>query len=144
MLGETQAMAMTPLLSDEQPEPSAQADTSAPDQEYAVPPAAASGPRGADATHDAATHDAATHDAGDDVDGGGAGPERHDAPRTVEPEDSGPVPVVASDGDGSPFEIDEVEALPEDIDSVFDLHEGASDFVPVTPRHHDRRAPEGR
>jgi len=63
-------------------------------------------------------------------------------------EDSQPVPVVAADPDSSPFEIDEVEALPDDADGVLDLHEGASAFVPVTSTehlpggssHHGRRA----
>jgi hypothetical protein len=48
---------------------------------------------------------------------------------------------VAVDSDASPFEIDEVEALPEQADGVLDLHEGASDFIPVTGhghQHHDR------
>jgi hypothetical protein len=52
-------------------------------------------------------------------------------------EESQPVPVLAADADASTFEIDEVEALPEDIDGVLDLHEGASDFVPV--EHHSER-----
>ena len=51
------------------------------------------------------------------------------------------MPVMAADADASTFEIDEVEALPEDADGVLDLHEGASDFVPVEHRpdhpHHD-------
>jgi hypothetical protein len=41
---------------------------------------------------------------------------------------------MAADADASPFEIDEVEALPEDADGVLDLHEGASDFVAVEHR----------
>ncbi|MFM6850265.1 MAG: phosphotransferase [Terrabacter sp.] len=59
--------------------------------------------------------------------------ERHEpAPAS---EDSRPVPVVAPHAGAAPFEIDEVEALP---DGVADLHEGASDFVPVArPRHPD-------
>jgi hypothetical protein len=47
-------------------------------------------------------------------------------------EESQPVPVVETGADASPFEIDEVEALPEQVEGVLDLHEGASDFVPVT------------
>jgi hypothetical protein len=54
------------------------------------------------------------------------------------------VPLVAADSDASPFEIDEVEALPEEADGVLDLHEGASDFVRVEhgPDHptHDPRS----
>lgn len=49
-----------------------------------------------------------------------------------QPEESQPVPVVAPGSDASAFEIDEVEALPEDEGAVLDLHEGASGFVPVT------------
>jgi len=51
-----------------------------------------------------------------------------EAPRTAE--ESQPVPLVAPGADASTFEIDEVEALPEE-DAVLDLHEGASGFVPV-------------
>lgn len=164
MLGETQAMAMAaPLLPDEPAQPAAQEATSdAPDQTYAVPPAAAPGPDGREQTHDAAvdvaTMDYAAADGGVDsggdggpdgggTDGGGAhsgeaDPGPHADPSAGQPENSGPVPLVASDGDGSPFEIDEVEALPEDVDGVLDLHEGASDFVPVAPHHHDRRTHE--
>ncbi|GAA1967001.1 hypothetical protein GCM10009817_03610 [Terrabacter lapilli] len=50
-----------------------------------------------------------------------------------QPEESQPVPVVAPGSEASAFEIDEVEALPEDEGAVLDLHEGASGFVPVTP-----------
>ena len=50
-------------------------------------------------------------------------------------EESQPVPLIAPHAGASPFEIDEVEALP---DGVGDQHEGASEFVPVTrPRHPD-------
>jgi macrolide phosphotransferase len=153
MLGETQAIAMTSLLSDAQPAPSAQeARSAAPDQAYAVPSTPAPGPPGPDAapasqvevdtTAHATGGDEATDGSENEVVGSGeAGPEPHDA-STVEPEASRPVPLVAPDGEGSPFEIDEVEALPEDVDGVLDLHEGASDFVPVAPHHHDRRSHE--
>lgn len=50
-----------------------------------------------------------------------------------------PHPYVARGDDGATFEIDEVEALPEDDAGVMDLHEGASAFVPVDPRAHDPR-----
>jgi aminoglycoside phosphotransferase (APT) family kinase protein len=40
------------------------------------------------------------------------------------------VPIVPSGDNATTFEIDEVEALPAD-DGVLDLHEGASEFVPV-------------
>jgi hypothetical protein len=56
-------------------------------------------------------------------------------------EESQPVPVVAADPDASPFEIDEVEALPEGADGVLDLHEGASDFVPVPKPDHTQQPP---
>ncbi|GAA2492554.1 phosphotransferase [Terrabacter carboxydivorans] len=65
-------------------------------------------------------------------------------PRQAEPvEDSQPVPVVAPDSDASPFEIDEVEALPEETSGVLDLHEGASDFIPVTGHDHPGHARPG-
>ena len=49
-----------------------------------------------------------------------------------------PIPIVSeTEAGASAFEIDEVEALPEDVDGVLDLHEGASDFIPVQP--HERR-----
>jgi len=56
-----------------------------------------------------------------------------------QPEESQPVPVVAPGSEASAFEIDEVEALPEDEGAVLDLHEGASGFVPVTPPGQGRR-----
>ncbi|NUR78827.1 MAG: hypothetical protein HOQ21_00025, partial [Dermatophilaceae bacterium] len=52
------------------------------------------------------------------------------------PEDSRPVPVVAPHAGAAPFEIDEVEALPDGVD---DEHEGASDFVPVARPGHQGR-----
>jgi len=70
-----------------------------------------------------------------------AAPLRHGGSDTEQPpgaEQSQPVPLVAPDADATAFEIDEVEALP---DGVLDLHEGASDFVPVTTSDqpgHDR------
>ena len=51
------------------------------------------------------------------------------------------VPFVASGHSGVTFEIDEVEALPDEDAGVLDLHEGASDFVPV---EHARHPHEGR
>ncbi len=48
------------------------------------------------------------------------------------------VPFVASGHSDTTFEIDEVEALPDEEAGVTDLHEGASDFIPVEPHH-----PEG-
>ncbi|NUQ33280.1 MAG: hypothetical protein HOP99_10825, partial [Dermatophilaceae bacterium] len=51
-------------------------------------------------------------------------------------QDSQPVPVVAPHAGAAPFEIDEVEALPDGVD---DEHEGASDFVPVARPGHQGR-----
>jgi macrolide phosphotransferase len=113
MLGETQAIWMAPLL-DESQGPADAADAAA------------------EAPTDAATE--VPVDA-PDADGGS---HAHDGQEAVE--DSQPVPVVAADADASPFEIDEVEALPDEADGVLDLHEGASDFVPVTSAdrpHHE-------
>ncbi len=59
-------------------------------------------------------------------------------PADESPDDPAAHPFVARDDDGLTFEIDEVEALPEDA-GVLDLHEGASEFVPVEPRPHDDR-----
>jgi hypothetical protein len=117
MLGETQAIWMAPLL-DESQGPADAADAAA------------------EAPTDAATE--VPVDA-PDADGGS---HAHDGqPQHAEAvEDSQPVPVVAADADASPFEIDEVEALPDEADGVLDLHEGASDFVPVTSAdrpHHE-------
>ncbi|GAB3877426.1 phosphotransferase [Terrabacter terrigena] len=44
-----------------------------------------------------------------------------------------PTPLVAPDAGASPFEIDEVEALPDDDG---DLHDGASDVVPLVRHEH--------
>lgn len=177
--GQTQAIAMTPLLE----EPLGDASDSTPDP-YAAAPGQASQPRqqppspaersaqepthgsqsgstsywpaeatrGGDATgvtvsdpavgtppelHHEQTHESAhaasgaTTEAPVDV----HDPQLHDA----QLHESQPVPVVAPDTDASPFEIDEVEALPEDGDAVLDLHEGASGFVPVHRSGHPRR-----
>lgn len=144
MLGETQAMAMAPPLTDDRPQQSArQATSAAPDHPYAVPPTGAttaSGARGADAAPDEGVEGETAARAAAGGDDGESGPHPSDAPSTVEPVAPGPVPLVASEGAGSAFEIDEVEALPDDVEGVLDLHEGASDFVPVAPQHHDRHA----
>ena len=50
------------------------------------------------------------------------------------------MPFVASGHSDSTFEIDEVEALPAEDAGVTDLHEGASDFIPVEPHQHRRTA----
>ncbi len=43
------------------------------------------------------------------------------------------MPFVASGHSDTTFEIDEVEALPDEDAGLLDLHEGASDFIPVEP-----------
>lgn len=127
MLGETQAISMTGLAN----EP----------QGYAVSPDAP------DEAH-AASPPQSTDEAPAEVTADGAGEVTGEPPaRTGAVEDSQPVPVVSADSDASPFEIDEVEALPEESDGVLDLHEGASDFVPVTGHDHASRqssSPDGR
>jgi hypothetical protein len=130
MLGATQAISMTSLLD----EPEAPDDWTAGDAEA---------PTTSPETADAAPGDAVAADDMPAVPDGTAEPDRspwHD--ETVE--ESQPVPLTAADADASTFEIDEVEALPEDADGVLDLHEGASDFVPVEhrPEHpaHDARS----
>ena len=132
MLGETQAISMTSLLDESR----APADRTAGDAEPPTP---------SQDTSDAAP-DAPGDAVADDVEPGlgrAAEPERSPWPdETVE--ESQPVPLTAADADAFTFEIDEVEALPEDADGVLDLHEGASDFVPVEhrPEHpsHDGRS----
>ncbi|TQM62275.1 phosphotransferase [Humibacillus xanthopallidus] len=52
------------------------------------------------------------------------------------PADSSAVPFVASGDSTATFEIDEVEALPGEDDGLLDLHEGASEFVPVEHQPH--------
>jgi macrolide phosphotransferase len=135
MLAETQAVAMAGLLADDRD------DASPPEvQPAGAPPPPASGP-------------AVTPD-----------PESE---REVEPEDAPPppssglavtpepqidaeagaesdavtVPFVAPGHSDTTFEIDEVEALPDDDGGLLDLHEGASDFIPVEPhRPRDHRS----
>ena len=48
----------------------------------------------------------------------------------------GAVPFVPSGHSGATFEIDEVEALPDDDAGLLDLHEGASEFIPVERQAH--------
>jgi hypothetical protein len=130
MLGETQAISTTQLLSEQPSEPSGPSDGNSeggdsgagrPPQAYAPPPELGEGDDGAGGGADDGADDVVSVD-----------PAR-DPARSV--------PVVASDGDVSPFEIDEVEALPEEADGVLDLHEGASDFVPVSGQHARKTSP---
>ncbi|MEP7332467.1 MAG: phosphotransferase [Terracoccus sp.] len=69
------------------------------------------------------------------------GPKASPGPVSVPTTDE--VPVLARD-DGDAFEIEEAEPLPDEVsddaddsDGVLDLHEGASDFVPVTSAEAD-------
>ena len=50
--------------------------------------------------------------------------------------DAAAVPFVPSGHSGATFEIDEVEALPDDDAGLLDLHEGASEFIPVERQAH--------
>ena len=70
-------------------------------------------------------------------DGAGSGDDQPTSPSSgpVAPPATG-VPYVASDDDGATFEIDEVEALPDDAGLV-DVHEGASEFIRVQPASRD-------
>jgi macrolide phosphotransferase len=108
MLGETQAVAMAALLGEE---PQGQSPPDGP-------------PDGPIESADGAAGDSS----------GGADTAQETAePTAFEPAGrttgSG-LPFVASGESAAPFEIDAVEPLPEDA-GVLDLHEGASDFVPV-------------
>ena len=94
MLGETQAISMTHLLDEPQGYAAAPAEAATDDSDPAV--------QGVTSDH----RENQAHD---------------ERPQLVEAiEDSQPVPVVATDADASPFEIDEVEALPEEADGVLD------------------------
>jgi aminoglycoside phosphotransferase (APT) family kinase protein len=126
MLGETQYIDMAPLLTDDEPqasdlpaEPAAQADP--------AEPAAQGEPE------ERPSASAPAQEASEET-----------RPLTRAPRlglvrgDAAPLPFVSAGADdGAAFEIDDVEALPESVDAVLDLHEGASDFVPVPPS--DRR-----
>ena len=134
MLGETQAISMTPLLDDPQP---ATDRATAPTTDPPVPSVSSALPEHSpptDSTRTQATwaHTVRADDAAPAADGAS---ETNRSPSHEEAvEEPQPVPVMAADADPSTFEIDEVEALPEDADGVLDLHEGASDFVPVEHR----------
>jgi macrolide phosphotransferase len=134
MLGETQAISMSPLLDDPQPPTDG---ATAPTTDPSVPSVSSALPDHStptDSTRTQATwaHTVRADDAAPTTDGAS---EPNRSPSHEEAvEESQPVPVMAADADPSTFEIDEVEALPEDADGVLDLHEGASDFVPVEHR----------
>ncbi|MGW5239601.1 phosphotransferase [Monashia sp. NPDC004114] len=129
MLGETQYIEMSAWLTDDDPSTAATAEdlpewseeSDEADRSDADPPAAE--PSSADASAEAT-------------------PDGMGRPRLGVVRDTGaPVPYVSpSDRDGAAFEIDEVEALPDDVDGVLDLHEGASDFVRITDRRHGDHA----
>ena len=137
MLGETQAISMTHLLDESQGYAAAPADTPTDASAPAAPGAAADHGDSAPATSTDAPPVAVP---GED----GRGQAHDERPPLVEAvEDSQPVPVVATDAEASPFEIDEVEALPDEADGVLDLHEGASDFVPVSSADRPHRESNG-
>lgn len=151
MLGETQAISMHPILDESQgyavsPQVPADASSVAPGDAHvaASPQHSDSAPATTSpATEDAPTGAAMGDDVGDSTGDAGDRAYVESPARAGFVEDSQPVPLVAADSDASPFEIDEVEALPEEADGVLDLHEGASDFVPVEHRpghraHDDR------
>jgi hypothetical protein len=53
------------------------------------------------------------------------------------------MPIVAAGAGAATFEIDEVEPLPDEDAGLLDLHEGASDFIPVEhPRQSDEAGPD--
>ncbi len=150
MLGETQAIAMASLLHGQdgpEQERSHQAYAGAPGRTESRSPEAAEASAAYDTTRDEALP-AEQRDSDDMATGSSAMSAPTQAPDAHEPAagvaaqpagDSHAVPVMPGQADASPFEIDEVEALPEHSDGVLDLHEGASDFVPVTnsDRHRD-------
>ncbi len=119
MLAETQAVSMAGLLTDD-------GDGAAPSDRN---------------DDDGAASASAGSGAGDAASAGaGAGARAGDEPTSPS---SGPVappatavPYVASDDDGATFEIDEVEALPDEAGLV-DVHEGASEFIRVQPASRD-------
>ncbi|MCU1538565.1 MAG: aminoglycoside phosphotransferase [Humibacillus sp.] len=164
MLAETQAVSMAGLLNDDEEGVDEGAGDGAGDGDevQADGPDAADGgaehtggshvwsehdesDAGLEATDSGGDHTGGSHvwseddesNTGRDVDGTGEESVREpaDADGTGDAEAH---PFVARDDDGLTFEIDEVEALPEDA-GVLDLHEGASEFVAVDPRPHDDR-----
>ena len=142
MLGATQAISTAGPLDDDEPDAAPAGDPQqtgptphAEPKEHTEPPYAA-GP------HDSGAGvvlpaEGAPPTARPPVGGAPAEPARSQQDAR-ESEQSQPVPVVAPDAGAAPFEIDEVEALP---DGVLDLHEGASDFVPVDHAEHRRVSP---
>lgn len=121
MSGQTQAISMAPLL--DEPGDGATGNPSA----YAVPSSQPS-PQTGESRETPGVREA---------------PDSHADQPVPHPEESQPVPVVAPDAEASPFEIDEVEALPEDAAAVLDLHEGASGFVPVNRPGHSHSNEQG-
>ncbi len=133
MLAETQAVAMAALLADER--------DGAGD---------AGGPGGRSAPGDATTAEGTDEPVGDppppssgpvvppepEVDTEGDKESETEIETEIE---SQTVPFVASGHSDTTFEIDEVEALPDGDGGLLDLHEGASDFIPVEPHHRDAR-----
>ena len=73
----------------------------------------------------------------------GAADETADGVTAQTTPDTSRVPLVASGDSTATFEIEEVEALPDADDGLLDLHEGASEFVPVEPQPHAHGASPG-
>ena len=146
MLGETQAISMTSLLDEPQAHAAASGDMPTDGSDPAAPGAASDRENSDQATSPPRAASTSTSTSADAppvaVPSGDGRDQTHDEQRPLVEavEDSQPVPVVAADAEASPFEIDEVEALPDEAEGVLDLHEGASDFVPVTSAdrpHHE-------
>ena len=129
MLAETQAVAMAGLLADDRDEPSAVARRLCPG---APPPH----PRVAPPSHliRGAHGEVEPEDAPPPPSSGPAvTPEPQIDAETGAESEAVTVPFVAPGHSDTTFEIDEVEALPDDEGGLLDLHEGASDFIPVEP-----------
>ncbi len=145
MLGETQYIEMSAWLTDDDPSTAAVPDdlpewsesSDESDPSSADPSAAHSSAADPSAADPSAADPSAAHSSAHTSDG--PQPDAAGRPHLgVVRDTESPVPYVSpNDRGGAAFEIDEVEALPEDLDGVLDLHEGASDFVRIERRHGD-------
>jgi hypothetical protein len=128
MLGDTQYIEMAPLLTDDDPDTAAEVD--APAEVVAL--VEAGRPTAVDWSLEDDIPVAADLPPDDDdlpFEDDGSDATIAD-PDPILPQ----IPFVRShDDSGAAFEIDEVEALPDEFGGVLDLHEGASDFVRVAP-----------
>ncbi len=125
MLAETQAVAMAGLLADDRDD-TGLAVASEVEPEGAPPPPS-SGPAVTpepEIEREVQPSGAPPHS---------SGPAVTPAPPIDAETDVETVPFVASGHSDTTFEIDEVEALPDGEGGLLDLHEGASDFIPVEP-----------